>query len=160
MVAGLTMFSTELNAEVFFLHDSGPGTKGWCLVGSAIAHNPNSSENTCYWCETGGDRNGYCTSEYVMCYGGKDMVVPRGGTLRDDSSGIDWGCGDNGWTGVETCYSGGGCMETCYWAPEPYTCLKCPSPDFTSEIPVAPMTGQDGVRSDITDCFIPRGGGW
>ncbi len=160
MVVGLTMLSTGLKAETFW-KTSGPGVNGWCLVGSPTAINSNTSENTCYWCETGGDRGGFCTSEYAACSGGKDMVVPSGYTITDNSNGTMWRCDDDGWIGEETCYSGSGCLETCYWAPGPYTCLKCPSPDFTNDIlSVIPTTGQNGVRSDITDCVIPGGPGF
>lgn len=156
------IWASGLSAQVLWLNGGGGGIADWCLIGSPTASS-DTSDNTCYWCETGERSSGYCTSRYASCAGGSDMVVASGGIMTDTSNNAKWRCTDDGWvsyTETETCYSGAGCKETCYWDAGPYTCLSCPAPDFVSLLPVFAHTGQDGVRSDIADCFISRGIGF
>jgi len=161
-VWGTVMGMPAALADVFVLSGNADIPK-FCLIGSPDSAIVDTSKKTCYWCADGGDRAGFCTSQYAGCRDGSDLVVPNGSILTDSENGTKWKCTVDGWqNNVEpvTCYSGYGCKDGCYWDAGPYTCLECPSPSFVTAAVAGPMTEKEGERSDITDCFIMPGRGF
>lgn len=165
-VFSLFFVGNPVFGETFYFTGTSNGSVAdYCLIGMPKVENSDSALNTCYWCESGGDRGGYCMNQYPSCYGGRDAIVSVGQVFQDSVTAELWTCTNSGWSTnhtPETCYSGSGCKDGCYWDSGPYTCLSCPDADFIS--PSAPIvkayTEKPGERSNITDCFVRPGRGF